>query len=353
MSDDRSDAMRRAPRGRDLISVVIPTFNRGARVLGAIASAASQTYPDLEIVVVDDGSSDGTAALLDGLACPRPLSVIEAGRNEGAPMARNRGIAASAGRWVAFLDSDDVWHPGKLERQMALLRQRGSEFGACYTGLAAYDDAGSLRGVSRATEDGDIRAALMTHNLVGSTSSALVRRDLLIEVGGFAPTLRSCQDWDLWVRLARLTKFACVPEILTMMSAAPAARISSDGRSRLSGHLYMYRAHLRPHFKAGTADPALFRMVLGEIFIQLGRPRYAARLFRMNWRAKRRSLKRLMLYAMASAGVGKSPFFRTEALLQRLELRLRPSRVRPPPLNPLSFPRSAAAPAARTAVPSH
>jgi glycosyltransferase involved in cell wall biosynthesis len=330
--------MHGADRRQGLISVVIPTFNRSARVLGAIASVACQTYPDIEIVVVDDGSTDGTGARLRELVSARPLRVIEVGINEGAPAARNRGIAASAGRWVAFLDSDDVWHPRKLERQIAALSSAGADFGACYTGLAAYDDEGRLRGVSRATEVGDIRAALMTHNLVGSTSSVLIRRDLLTEVGGFAPALRSCQDWDLWVRLSRLTKFACVPEILTVMSAAPSARITSDAKSRLSGHLYMYRTHLRPHFKAGTADPALFRTVLGEIFMQLERPHHAARIFRMNWQAKRRSLKRLALYAMAYAGVGKARFFRTEDLLSRLELHLRPPPVQPP-LDPLSFPR--------------
>jgi len=122
------------------------------------------------------------------------------------------------------------------------------------------------------------------------------------------------------------------------MSAAPTARITSDGKSRLSGHLYMYRTHLRPHFKAGTADPALFRAVLGEIFMQLDRPSYAARIFRMNWRAKRRSLKRLALYALAYAGVEGSRFFRAEALFSRLELRLRPPRVLPP-LDSLSVPR--------------
>ncbi len=320
-----------------LISVVIPTFNRARRIVRAISSAANQTYPHLEIIVIDDGSSDGTAELVRDLRCSRPLRLIETVVNEGAPAARNRGIAASAGQWVAFLDSDDVWHPRKLERQAEVLLQCGPDFGACYTGLAAYDDAGALCGVSRATESGDLAAALMTHNLVGSTSSVLVRRDLLMAVGGFVPTLRSCQDWDLWVRLAPHTHFACVPEILTVMSAASAARITSDGKSRLSGHLYMYRMHLRPHFKAGAADPAIFRALLGEILMQMSRPRYAAKILHMNWRAKRRSLKRLALCVMAYARVGKAPFFRTKNLFSRIELVMRPSPVQPP-LDPLSFP---------------
>ena len=325
-----------APRSDGLISVIIPTFNRASYVVRAIESAVSQTYPDLEIIVVDDGSTDGTTSVLRTLACPRPFRFIESRANEGAPRARNRALALCSGRWIAFLDSDDVWHRRKLERQIETLAQSGPGFGACYTGIAAYDDGGKLCGISRATDNGDIRAGLMTHNLVGSTSSVLVRRDLLSEVGGFAPGLKSCQDWELWVRLAQRTKFACVPEILTVLSAASSGRITTDGASRLSGHLYMYRTHLRPHFKAGTADPALFRTIVGEIFMQLGRPRYAARVFHMNWRAKRRSLKRLMLCAMAYARVGRAQFFRAEALLSRLENRVRPSPIRPP-LDPLSF----------------
>ncbi len=317
-------------RFQGLISVVIPTYNRAHCILRAVESAANQTYPDLEIIVGDDGSTDGTASLLRTYACARPLRFIEGGVKQGAPAARNRGIALSTGQWVAFLDSDDLWHRRKLERQMESLLAAGAAFGACYTGLADYDDAGRLCGVSRATDQGDIRPGLRTHNLVGSTSSVLVRRDLLCEVGGFAPGLRSCQDWELWLRLAERTKFACVPEILTIISAASMGRITTDGESRLSGHLYMYRTHLRRHFKAGTADPAIFRTILGRIFMQLGRPGYAAKIFRLNWRTKRRSLKRLMLMAMAYARVGSSRFIRAEAWLARLELRLRPPPVQPP-----------------------
>ncbi|HKX11261.1 MAG TPA: glycosyltransferase family A protein [Stellaceae bacterium] len=323
-------------RSHGLISVIIPTYNRAGRVMRAIESAVGQTYADLEIIVADDGSTDGTPDLLRDFSCARPFRFLESNANRGAPAARNRALGFCEGRWVAFLDSDDVWHPRKLERQIEKLTASGAEFRACYTGLADYDDAGRLCGVSRATDHGDIRGGLMTHNLVGSTSSVLVERDLLRDVGGFAPGLRSCQDWELWIRLAQRTKFACVPEILTVISAASTGRVTTDGRSRLSGHLYMYRTHLRQHFKAGTADPALFRAILGRIFIQLDRPRYAARVFHMNWRAKRHSLKRLMLCAMAYAHVGNRQFFRTEALLQRLERRLRPPRVHPP-LDPASF----------------
>src|SRR5215472_2869497 len=142
--------MGAALQSHGLVSVIIPTFNRAGCVVRAIESAAKQTYPAVEIIVVDDGSTDGTAVLLRGFTCSRPFRFIEGHGNEGAPAARNRALALCRGRWVAFLDSDDVWHPRKLERQIEMLIASGAEFGACYTGLADYDDAGRLCGVSRA-----------------------------------------------------------------------------------------------------------------------------------------------------------------------------------------------------------
>lgn len=313
-----------------LVSVVIPTFNRAHCIGRAIASVADQSYPSLEIIVVDDGSTDGTVDRIRSTDCPRPLKIIETPRNQGAAMARNLGIAAATGEFVAFLDSDDAWHRRKVERQVKLLQKRGPAFGACYTGIATYDERGRLQGVSRATQEGDVHRALLTHNLVGSTSCALVRRRLLLEVGGFTPELRSCQDWDLWIRLAERTRFACAPEFLTILHVEPLGRITSSGRGRLSGHLYMYRTHLEPSIKARVIDPGIFRTLLGDIFMQMGRPGYAARLFYLNWRDKRHSLKRLMFFVLARLRFGASSYFQVVELLARWERVLRPTPVRPP-----------------------
>jgi glycosyltransferase involved in cell wall biosynthesis len=316
--------------GEPLVTVVIPTFNRAHCIARAIGSVERQTYRSLEIIVVDDGSSDGTAEVVQNLRCVRPLTFLRLNPNQGAAAARNRGIAAARGDYVAFLDSDDEWHPRKLERQLEALSERGPEFGACYTAIVSYDDAGRLRGLSRAVEEGDIERPLLTHNLVGSTSAVIVRRALLDAIGGFNPTLRSCQDWDLWLRLARLTRFACVPEILTVLHVARQGRITSSGSARLSGHLYMYRTHLRSHFRARTVDPTIFLTVLGEIFMQMGRPGYAAKLLYRNWRGKPRSVKRMILYAMARLRVGTTRYLQMVELFHRVERHLRPARVRLP-----------------------
>ncbi|GGE99182.1 glycosyl transferase [Aliidongia dinghuensis] len=313
-----------------LVSVVIPSFNRRHCLPRAIASVVAQSHPALEIIVVDDGSTDGTAEWAAGFSCPVPFRFHPLERNMGAAAARNRGIDLAEGTYVAFLDSDDVWHPEKIARQLAALEASGPRYGAAYTGIASLTEAGQPCGVSRATEAGDIRLALMNHNVVGSTSCALVRRDLLKAVGGFVPTLKSCQDWELWVRLSAITRFACVPELLTTLYIAPNGRITSSGRNRLTGHLYMYRTHLRHYFRDGSVDPALFTSTLGEIFVQMGRSDYGARLLGRNWRAKPRSVKRLALYLMARAGLGKARYFAVAEFLNRIEERLRPTALRAP-----------------------
>ena len=328
-----------------LVSVVIPSYNRLHCLPRAIASVVAQSYRPIEIIIVDDGSTDGTAEWAAQVACPVPFRFHPLERNMGAAAARNRGIELAQGTYVAFLDSDDVWHPEKLARQLAAIERDGPRYGAAYTGIASLTEAGQPCGISRATEAGDIRLALINHNVVGSTSCALVRRDVLQAVGGFVPTLRSCQDWELWVRVAAVTRFACVPELLTTLYIAENGRITSSGRNRLTGHLYMYRTHLRPHFRDGSVDPGLFTGTLGEIFVQMGRSDYGARLLARNWRAKPLSAKRLALYLTARAGLGKARYFAVAEFLTRLEERLRPTAIRPP-----AAPAPAEVPAAASAT---
>ena len=311
-----------------LVCVVIPSYNRQHCLAAAIQSAIAQTYRPIEIIVVDDGSTDGTIARFADFTCTVPFLFHALDRNMGAAIARNRGVELAAGPFVAFLDSDDLWHPEKIARQMRALAKHGPGYGGCYTGILSITAQGQPCGVSRATAEGDIHTALLNHNVVGSTSCVLIRRDLLLQQGGFLPGLRSCQDWELWTRLARITRFACVPELLTTLTIATEGRITTNGRNRLSGHFYMYRTHLRPAFRAGIADPGLFRAIMGEIFMQNGRPGYAARLLGANWRAKPLSAKRLVMFAMAKLRVRKAAFFEVAEFIGRIEMRLRPTPIR-------------------------
>lgn len=200
--------------GTPLVSVVVPAFNAQAYITTAVDSVLAQTLRDFELIVVDDGSSDGTATALevygDALRCLRQA-------NGGVSRARNHGIAESRGRFVAFLDADDAWRPSKLEKQVATLLDRPG-CRACYSAVYLADERLSVLGEQR-SEEGVVQRdnLLIKGNIVtGSASSAICERTLLGEVGGFDENLSLCADWDLWIRLSARTTFAYVDEPLTV-----------------------------------------------------------------------------------------------------------------------------------------
>jgi hypothetical protein len=184
--------------------------------------------------------------------------------------------------------------------------------------------------LSSTTDEGDIRPLLASRNAVGSTSSFVAKRQLLQDVGGFTTSLRSCQDWDLWWRLAGRTKFACVGDALTALSVVRNGRITSSARNRLNGHLYVYRTHLRSHIKSKTADPSFLLTILGEVFMQLDRPKYAAKVLYLSWRSKPLSAKRFALFMMARMRLGADRYGRATELIFRTEGLLRGWRAKPP-----------------------
>ena len=202
------------------VSVVIPAYNRAASIRAAVESVLGQTHADFELLVVDDGSADGTMAALDGVADPRLQRLVHA-QNRGVSAARNTGIRAARGTWVAFQDSDDEWLPDKLERQMARIAALGS---ACVGGYCGMTIVGEAGGTDRAAggkaesyyppaalgpREGDILERLLRVSLI-STQTLVARRDLLDRVGGFDESLPALVDWDCVLRLARHGPFAFV-----------------------------------------------------------------------------------------------------------------------------------------------
>lgn len=189
------------------VSVVIPTFNRRDLLGEAVESALQQTYPEVEVVVVDDGSTDGTPAFLEsmkdrirGLRLPR----------SGVSAARNAGIAASTGDFVAFLDSDDLWDPDKIERQMELFR-RHPETGMVGGGCRYIGPGGQrLSGEENGPPVVGLAELQISTALPGSASNVLVRRSVLEDVGGFDPTLFRAEDRELWIRIAQRYPIRCV-----------------------------------------------------------------------------------------------------------------------------------------------
>jgi glycosyltransferase involved in cell wall biosynthesis len=249
------------------VSVVMPTYNQSRFIRRAIASLQAQRLRDWELVIVDDGSTDGTPEIVRGVADPR-LRLIETPRNAGAAAARNLGIAEARGDWIAFQDSDDEWLPLKLERQMARLLAPPPPgrpgFVAAYCGMivlgAARDDggaAGRLRaryipGPEETEVEGDLLAPLLRTSLI-STQMLVARRDLLLGISGFDPEMRALIDWDCALRLAPLGPIAFVDEPLVIQRFSPNS-ITRDRAKKLAAqiriagkHAGLYAAHPRAH----------------------------------------------------------------------------------------------------------
>ncbi|HSB70234.1 MAG TPA: glycosyltransferase [Candidatus Methylomirabilis sp.] len=197
-----------------MVSVVIPTHNYAGFVREAIDSVLAQTYRDVEVVVVDDGSTDDTAAVLDAYGA-RIRRIHQEQR--GLPAARNAGIRASRGRLVGFLDSDDLWCAEKLGHQVPVLESTPSA-GMVYCDTELFEDAaGTSLGRHGATVphvSGQVLPALVLGNFILSPTP-LVRREVLERVGLFDERLKSSEDWDLWLRIACGHEIAYVDRVLT------------------------------------------------------------------------------------------------------------------------------------------
>jgi glycosyltransferase involved in cell wall biosynthesis len=185
------------------VSVVLPTRNRSSLLPTAIRSVLAQTFSDLELIVVDDASDDDTPRVTGGFTDPR-VRILRRERPGGGAQARNDGIASATGELVAFLDDDDEWFPEKLESQTALLRSADPRVGVVYSSYSVVDrESGQVLGRKVARDRGDLSETLLARNVVGGTSSVVVRRQCLTEAGGFDAALPSFQDYDLWIRLSR------------------------------------------------------------------------------------------------------------------------------------------------------
>ena len=186
------------------VSVIIPTYNSAKYLVEAVDSVLAQTFRDFEVLVIDDGSTDDTEAVMREYASSVRYIKQE---NRGVSRARNRGIEESRGRWVAFLDADDTWRPNKLERQ-ALALEKHSGYRACYSAYTTVDSQLVPIGVTVSRRSGSALEDLLTvGNSVGTPSTVMCELSLFAAAGRFDPALSQCADWDMWIRLAAHTDF--------------------------------------------------------------------------------------------------------------------------------------------------
>lgn len=225
-------------------SVVIPCFNRAASIVEAIESVLQQTVPAREIIVVDDGSSDDSVSRVTSIGSPLVKVLVNEG-NLGATAARNRGAKAATGEWIAFLDSDDSWHPEKLAAERAAVATGGADVTAVASNHVLVIDDRVSEITTQKELVSDVSDRLRTENFLGTCSCMTVRRESFLAIGGFNEQLKSCQDWDLWLRAAHAGKVLVSKPAHVFYRLNTRDSISGDGRKRQSGHVHIWKSYIR------------------------------------------------------------------------------------------------------------
>lgn len=196
---------------RSLVSVIIPCYNSAAFLSESIDSALGQSYADKEVIVVDDGSTDDSPRVMSGYG--NAIRVVRQA-NAGLSAARNAGIRAAQGRYIAFLDADDYWAPSFLEKMVAAAEE--TQAGIAYCGWQNVGLPGP-RGQPFVPPDYETeldKSAVFFSNPRWPVHAALLRRDVLDLTGGFDPKWKACEDFALWIRVAPVFRLALVPEVL-------------------------------------------------------------------------------------------------------------------------------------------
>lgn len=203
---------------KPLVSIILPTYNRGHLLPRAIKSILAQTYQNFELIVVDDVSTDNTKEVVANFKDKRIKYIrLNYKKNEfscGAAKARNVGIKNSEGKFVCFIDSDDVYLPQKLEKQVNMFHLLTEDYGVVYCGFRFIYDLNQ-----KVSEDflpglrGDVHVDLLKNNIC-SGITPLVKKECFLSHGYWDEKLPSSQDWDLWIRISKTYKFDFVPEVL-------------------------------------------------------------------------------------------------------------------------------------------
>lgn len=209
-----------------LISVIVPAYNAENFIGETLNSVLSQTYRNIEVLVVDDGSQDRTPEIVKAFVQKDERVILLQQTNAGVAAARNLAIQISRGEYIAPLDADDIWYPEKLEKQVQCFLEADESVGLVYAWSVSIDEEGKIFWHSKTVKldrinyvEGDVFTALVYSNFISNASVPLIRRTCLDRVGGYNDQLKAqnaqgCEDWDLSLRIAEFYQFRVVPEFL-------------------------------------------------------------------------------------------------------------------------------------------
>lgn len=242
-----ADGPKARRRALPLVSVVIPAFNVEAHIGQAVRSALLQTYSNVEVIVVDDGSTDGTAGAIDPLLGDERVRYERQG-NGGPHRARNRGLELARGELIAFLDADDYWYPQKLARQVPLFEGRDGP-GVVYSDRHWVDAKGE-RGLATPefrplNEDRPVSKLILANGIPMST--AIANRECFAVTGRFDESLPCASDWDFWLRAAVHCWFDCVAEPLACHRRWSAQQLTANKVAQAETAIRIQQHFLQHH----------------------------------------------------------------------------------------------------------
>jgi glycosyltransferase involved in cell wall biosynthesis len=252
------------------VSIVIPTYNRARYVVQTVDSVVAQTFGDWHLIIVDDGSTDETPRRLEPYTRDARISLLRK-QNRGQATARNIGLHHARGELLCFLDSDDVWKPDKLARQVRLMDEH-PQYDVVYGDRETIDaDGRLLHRDNMQRHSGRITRKLLSDNFI-SFSTAMIRADRLRAIGGFDTDVRYGDDYDMWLRLSVDARFLYVPEIFAAYRSMD-EQISSNQEARFESNRQTLQRFFDNH--PGFATPEVVAETWCRFHIRRGRHRMA------------------------------------------------------------------------------
>lgn len=291
------------------VTVVIPTYNRARMVCEAVDSVLAQTYEDFEVIVVDDGSTDNTPLRLSEYEDPR-VYIIRHQTNQGQGPARNTGILASKGEYIAFLDSDDLWEPTKLKEQMTFFAQNaGLRWSSTHAFAFESESRRKLYSMEKfgSQYEGSIASKLFMEDFL-ATSTIIVHRHIFDDLGLFTD-LPKAQDWEMWLRIAARFPVGSVKKALT------GYRVHGGMVTKNQSPLFRYQCHISVLERAVSCSPFVYEPIFeralakqcyntGCSLLASGDVKMARALFVRAVRLSPASLRSYILWTVSFAGTG-------------------------------------------------
>jgi glycosyltransferase involved in cell wall biosynthesis len=274
------------PKWMTTVSVVLPTYNRSEYLPGAIETALRQTYDDIEVVVVDDGSTDDTQAVLKEYRHDERVKTLRNETNRGISYSRNRGTDAADGEYICVLDDDDRWHHEKVRKQVSVMDELSPEYGIVYTGGIVVND-GQIVQRFDPERRGDVYPDILARWRMNPHSGHMVRKRCLEAVGGYDTDMTSGVDWELDLRLAKQYKYEYIDEYLVKKVEHDGNISSREEHTEIRSIIgQKYEDELSQHPAIARAFRAREHEVKGWAAVKRGRHLEAVRRYAAAFRAQ-------------------------------------------------------------------